>query len=97
VPAGIISHLALFSTRKSDIRLESNPKAAPTKHVGAATKHRAELEQMREDDPEFFEFLQTHDKDLLEFGGGDEEEASEVWSCFLPHLAMSHVSDVVAG
>ena len=51
--------------------------------------HKADLEALKERDPEFYEYLKASDADLLSFGGGmdlsgsDEEAlaASEVRRC----------------
>lgn len=44
-------------------------------------QHNAELQQLRETDPEFFAFLQKNDPSLLQFGeeqeGGDDEDEDE--------------------
>eukprot|EP01040_Poterioochromonas_malhamensis_P017166 gene17166-19666_t len=37
-------------------------------------KHKSELKKLRKQDPEFFEFLQENDADLLEFDDDDAEE-----------------------
>jgi len=39
------------------------------------TKHKHDLEKLKQTDPEFYEFMQKEDKQLLEFS--DEEEESE--------------------
>ena len=43
----------------------------------AARKHEAELKKLLEQDPEFAQFLQTEDTDLLEFGKSMEEEEED--------------------
>lgn len=39
-----------------------------------ARRHKSELKKLRKQDPEFFEFLQENDADLLEFDDDDAEE-----------------------
>ena len=39
--------------------------------------HQAQLEALREQDPEFYEYLQQTDKELLNFGQDDDEEEEE--------------------
>ncbi len=36
--------------------------------------HQAQLEALREQDPEFYEYLQQTDQELLKFGQDDDEE-----------------------
>lgn len=49
-------------------------RAQNKKLKGEVGRHKAELESLKERDPEFFKFLQETDADLLEFGDeGDEE------------------------
>lgn len=40
---------------------------------GEVGRHKAELESLKERDPEFFKFLQETDAELLEFDEGDDE------------------------
>ena len=45
---------------------------------GEVGRHKAELESLKERDPEFFKFLQETDAELLEFGeDGEDEGGSE--------------------
>ena len=39
--------------------------------------HQAQLEALREQDPEFYEYLQQTDQELLNFGQDDEDEETE--------------------
>jgi len=39
--------------------------------------HKAQLEKLKEADPEFYEYLAATDKELLDFGAGDESEEEE--------------------
>ena len=43
----------------------------------AASTHKAELEKLKETDPEFYEFLREEDEDLLAFDEDDDEEEEE--------------------
>ena len=40
-------------------------------------KHKSELEELKKQDPEFFNFLKQNDQDLLKFGEDDEEDEDE--------------------
>mmetsp|Transcript_5441 Transcript_5441/g.18317 ORF Transcript_5441/g.18317 Transcript_5441/m.18317 type:complete len:793 (+) Transcript_5441:122-2500(+) len=40
----------------------------------AASSHKAELEKLKETDPEFYEFLKEEDEELLDFDDDDEED-----------------------
>ena len=39
--------------------------------------HQAQLEALKQQDPEFYEYLQQTDQELLNFGQDDEEEGEE--------------------
>jgi len=41
------------------------------------SSHRAQLEKLKEADPEFYEYLASTDRELLAFGEGESEEGSE--------------------
>lgn len=41
---------------------------------GAVARHKAQLEALRERDPEFHAYLQQSDAELLGFGAGEEDE-----------------------
>jgi nucleolar complex protein 2 len=43
-----------------------------------ALDHKAQLEALKESDPAFYKFMQENDKDLLNFGGSDDEHELEV-------------------
>eukprot|EP00899_Mesostigma_viride_P025298 jgi/Mesvir1/5953/Mv00712-RA.1 len=49
-------------------------KAENKKLRSQAAKHKAELEALKEKDPEFYKYLQEQDKQLLDFNESDEEE-----------------------
>ena len=59
--------------------------------------HKAQLEKLEEEDPEFFDYLKKHDRKLLNFDdseGDEEEDASEAMEegdevCALPCLPPS--------
>lgn len=49
-------------------------RAQNKKLKGEVGRHKAELDSLKERDPEFFKFLQETDAELLEFDeGGDDE------------------------
>ncbi|KAF4358848.1 hypothetical protein F8388_013652 [Cannabis sativa] len=45
-----------------------------SKSRGQATEHKEQLERLRQKDPDFYEFLKEHDKELLQFEDEDIEE-----------------------
>ena len=47
------------------------------KYGGTMKKHKKDLQDLEEQDPEFFEFMKENDSDLLAFGEDSEEEGSE--------------------
>lgn len=48
-----------------------------TKHLSESRKHKKQLERLKEKDPEFFEFLKDHDKELLQFSDEDSDGYEE--------------------
>ena len=57
---------------------ETNPVRAQNKQYKTEiASHQAQLEALREQDPEFYEYLQQTDQELLNFGQDDEEEEEE--------------------
>jgi hypothetical protein len=44
---------------------------------GSVARHRAQLEALRERDPEFFAYLQQSDAELLGFGAGEEDDSGD--------------------
>eukprot|EP00873_Tetraselmis_striata_P023861 jgi/Tetstr1/444125/TSEL_032023.t1 len=51
--------------------------AQNAKLSSAISKHKQDLDALRERDPEFYAYLQATDKDLLAFGGSDDESGEE--------------------
>ncbi|KAG6554456.1 hypothetical protein Mapa_003834 [Marchantia paleacea] len=47
------------------------------KGFSEVTKHKAELSELAQKDPEFYEFLKEHDKELLDFEDDEEESDDE--------------------
>ena len=41
-------------------------------------QHKAEIDALAKQDPEFFAYLQQTDKELLQFGKGEEEDGDEL-------------------
>ena len=55
--------------------IEADPVRAQTKQYKTEiASHQAQLEALREQDPEFYEYLQQTDQELLKFGQDDDEE-----------------------
>ncbi|XP_017032049.1 nucleolar complex protein 2 [Drosophila kikkawai] len=64
------------------IAKKSKQTAAPAKNIkpakkGAKKSHKAELEGLKDIDPEFYDFLKKNDKKLLDFNLSDSEEEDE--------------------
>ncbi|XP_023742150.1 nucleolar complex-associated protein 2 [Lactuca sativa] len=57
-----------------DEQKEDNTEEVPIKSVENANAHKSQLQRLSEKDPEFYEYLKEHDKELLEF---DDEEDGE--------------------
>ena len=53
------------------------PKLSAATHRVEADEHKAQLEALKEQDPEFYNYLLQTDKELLEFGEGSEEDDEE--------------------
>ena len=53
-------------------------KAQNKKYKSDIASHQEQLQALKDQDPEFYEYLQQTDKELLDFGqDGDEEEEEE--------------------
>lgn len=58
-----------------DADIEADPVRAQNKQYKTEiASHQAQLEALREQDPEFYEYLQQTDQELLKFGQDDDEE-----------------------
>lgn len=56
----------------------SAPVAADNKRLkGEVSRHKAQLEALKQKDPEFYEYLRSTDAELLGFGEGEEEDEDE--------------------
>ena len=47
------------------------------KKMGKASQHKADLQALAKSDPEFFKYLQSTDKSLLEFDPGEDDDEDE--------------------
>ncbi|CAH9138932.1 unnamed protein product [Cuscuta epithymum] len=63
-------------TNKSDTRKGENGMDAVSKltEEQTARDHKEQLQSLQEKDPEFFQFLKEHDKELLEFDHGESDD-----------------------
>ena len=52
-----------------------------------AKRHKADLELLKEQDPEFYQYLQQTDQELLTFGHSDSEPEDEDKVCIAKHAA----------
>ena len=58
-----------------DADVEADPVRAQNKQYKTEiASHQAQLEALRQQDPEFYEYLQQTDQELLKFGQDDDEE-----------------------
>ncbi len=65
----------LFCGPDDDADVEADPVRAQNKQYKTEiASHQAQLEALREQDPEFYEYLQQTDQELLKFGQDDDEE-----------------------
>ncbi|XP_066911565.1 nucleolar complex protein 2 homolog [Clytia hemisphaerica] len=64
--------------RKNEKKDESNTGSAESTNQTKGKSHKAQLERLKENDPEFFKYLQENDEELLEFSGEEENEDSDV-------------------
>ena len=55
----------------------SNTAFSNCRSTGKAQKHKASLEKLKEQDPEFYEFLKSEDQELLDFDPGDMSGSDE--------------------
>ncbi|OZJ05338.1 hypothetical protein BZG36_01559 [Bifiguratus adelaidae] len=70
---------------KQAARKEAKPKVNGASSVKAkisreASKHKAQLESLKEKDPEFYEYLQKNDQELLDFDMSENEDADDMMS-----------------
>ena len=57
---------------------DSDPVQAQNKqYKGEIASHQAQLEALKQQDPEFYEYLQQTDQELLNFGQDDEDEEGD--------------------
>ncbi|KAF4356070.1 hypothetical protein G4B88_015350, partial [Cannabis sativa] len=67
-------HLQGKSTVDMDTEFSDDKDGKTSKSRGQATEHKEQLERLRQKDPDFYEFLKEHDKELLQFEDEDIEE-----------------------
>ncbi|XP_027365417.1 nucleolar complex protein 2 homolog isoform X2 [Abrus precatorius] len=58
----------------NNVRRRSRRKSLP---VSGAREHKEQLQKLQQKDPEFYEFLKEHDKELLQFSDDDIDVAEE--------------------
>ena len=63
-----------------------SPFAHDLNYVDEGAAHILELSKLAEKDPEFYKYLQEHDRNLLEFNVDDDDDAGEPDATRLPTL-----------
>lgn len=74
LPSDFEKEMAMDSEDIEEDDDEDNEEETPDKLNKDIDQHKKELEELKERDPEFYEFLQKEDGDLLGFGESDEGE-----------------------
>lgn len=70
--------VTLYSCLSVDEDVEDPVKAQNKKYKSDIASHQEQLQALKDQDPEFYEYLQQTDQELLDFGqDGDEEEEEE--------------------